>query len=377
MFEVILISFIIGLCSSAIMLTTFKHKTHKIEAISLLILSILFGMLFRYMSTTSLSKDTEYWGTRFERVEYYEPWDEYIYEECTQEVPCGTDANGNTITCSETYDCSYVEEHPAKYVKYDHLGNSYSTDRLEYTRLLRKNNNTKFTDLRRDYHSYDGDMYYTVWDKNYDNYEMITSIHSYENKTQVAPTVFQYVDVDTMDVNFYGLYDYPRYDRDKHYQPCLLGVSDPVAEHKLQILNGELGDKKQVRAYIIVFKNQPIAASTYQQSYWKGGNKNEVLITIGIDDDDNIKWSNVFSWSDKESFKIQIRDFIILNKKLNILKTIEYTKEQLLTDFERKEFSDFDYIEVEMTFNQYIGLFIANIILNIILSIIFIKNNFE
>ena len=375
MFEVILISLIISILTATVMLTMFKHKTHIIEAVCLIIISILFGMIFRYFSVTNLTKDQEYWGSKFVRVEYHEPWDEYIYKTCTRQYACGSDSNGNTTYCTESYDCSYVEQHSAKYIKYDHLDNTYFTSRDEYNRLKNKNSNSSYTDMHRDYHSYDGDMHYSVWDGDDKNYEMISSVHSYENKTQVSPTVFKYVEVDSLDISFYNLKEYPKVNGN-NYQPCILGYKDLAAEHRLQVLNGDLGNSKQVRVFITIFKDKPLSASTYQQSYWKGGNKNEVLVTIGIDKDSNVKWSNVFSWSDKESFKIHIRDFINTQQKINISEIVEYTYKDIQANFERKEFSDFDYIEVSMTSNQYIGLFICNIILNIILSIIFIKNNF-
>ena len=377
MFEVILISIGIVILSSIILLTIFNHKTHLIELLILLVVSVLFSIIFRYFSIDGLTKDSEYWSTRFEKIEYYEPWDEYIHETCTENYVCGTDSKGNTTYCTRTYDCSYVERHPSRYVKEDHLGNTYSASESEYLRLKNKMGNSSFVDLRRNYHSYDGDMYYTTYNNKLEDYECITSTHNYENKTQAVSNVFQYEDIDSLDIATFKLYDYPRVDGEKYYQPSLIGYDDPISEHTLQVINGELGNTKQVKVFVLVFRDMPITSANKQQSYWKGGNKNEVVVVINLDNNDKPTWCVPFSWSDKEEFKINIRNYVMSQDTINMRETVSYIGDQVDSRYVRKEFADFDYLEVGMTSKQTTWLLISNVILNIIASIIIVHNNLD
>ena len=54
----------------------------------------------------SNAADTEYLGSYVTRIRHYDAWNEYIHRTCTRTV--GSGKNQRT----ETYDCSYVENHP-------------------------------------------------------------------------------------------------------------------------------------------------------------------------------------------------------------------------------------------------------------------------
>jgi len=335
-------------------------------------MSVLVAIIFRYFAVDSLTKDVEYWGTRFERVEYHERWDEYIHQTCTRTCCC--DSKGNNCS-TETYDCSYVQNHPAKWIKVDHLNNGHYTSKSEYLRLKKKNGNSQFKDMRRDYHSVDGDMYYTMWNKDTITYECITTAHIYENKTQAVPNIFEYPDVDSLDISKYRLFTYPQIYR--HTQRSLLGYNDKKATKLLQILNGDLGNKKQVKVFILVYNNQPMKAANLQEALWKGGNKNEFIIPISIDDNSKPIWCLPFSWSEKELAKVNIRDYVMDQEKLDLSKIVDYSYKQIKKNYKRKEFTDFDYLEVKLTTSQYIWNIVISIILNFGLSMFVIHNAFQ
>ena len=87
-----------------------------------------------------------------------------------------------------------------------------------------------------------------------------------------------------------------------------------------------------------------------QKRHWGGGNKNEAIICIGIDDHNNIQWAGVFSWSKNETFKIEIRDYIEKHKRLDkntFLYIIDYSYKDLEKNFVRREFAEFSYLTVE------------------------------
>jgi len=114
-----------------------------------------------------------------------------------------------------------------------------------------------------------------------------------------------------------------------------------------------------------------------QEDYWEGGNKNEFVVTIGVNSKGKVTWCYPFSWSDDETPKIKIRNFVQKQKKrLDLVKTTSYIGEQL-QNFERKQFSDFAYLKVQPTKTQTIWAFVLTFILNIGLSIWIIVNEFN
>ncbi len=376
MFEVLIGSIMITAVTTAILFLFFKSKVVWWEIALLLAVSLIVGASFKWIATANMTKDYEYWGTRLDRVEYYEDWDEWIEETCSEECCCDAEGNGCVTTY---YDCSYREYHSAYWRKVEHLGNSHSITEQEYNRLRIKMGNTNFKDMHRDYYHDDGDMYYTKWNGQEKDYECITTKHTYENKTQAVKNVFNFEEVDTIDIKQYQLFSYPKESgKSRYYQKKILGYNDPVAEHQLQILNGELGSVKQLKTYILVFKNQPsVQTSLLQQALWKGGNKNEVVITVNIDDSGKPTWCKVFSWSEQENFKVHIRDFVMKQEKLNLTKVVKFSFKELKTNFVRKKFSDFDYLEVKLKPNQLMWSVIVSIIVNILISIFIVMNQYK
>tara|TARA_R110000772_G_scaffold20466_2_gene56693 strand:- start:17570 stop:18778 length:1209 start_codon:yes stop_codon:yes gene_type:complete len=379
MFEALIGSFFITLISSIILFLFFRHKVLWWEILILLGVSLIIGASFKGIATSGMTKDVEYWNTIFERVEYYEAWDEEVSCSHSYDCYCGTDEDGYECCCSTCYQHIYdVDDHSERFYKVDNHGNSYEISESEYLRLKEKMGNSTFKDLGRDYHSYDGDMYYTSYNGLEKDFETIVTEHRYENKPQVITNVFQYIEVDSFDLATYKLFEYPEPSgRSRYYQKNILGYEDSRAEHRLQILNGRLGHSKEVKVFVVVFRNQPMQAGNLQENYWKGGNKNEVVITINIDDNGKPTWCMPFSWSEKELFKINIRNFVMEQEKLDLTSVVNYSYKEIESNYERKKFSDFDYLEVKLTTNQMIWLVITSIIVNILLSIFIVMNDWE
>ena len=375
MFEALIGSFFVTLVSTLILMLFFKSKVLWWEILMLFAISLLIGAIFKWIATSGMTKDVEYWNTIFQRVEYYEDWDEWIEQTCSEECCCDEDG----LNCVTTYyDCSYRKYHPEYYRKVDHLGNSYSISESEYLRLKKKMGNSQFQDMNRDYYREDGDMYYTNYNGKLKDFECIVTSHTYENKPQAVPNIFKYTEVDSFDMATYKPFDYPKpTGKSRYYQKNLLGYDDPVAEHKLQILNGKLGHKKQVKVFILVYKNQPLHTANIQENYWKGGNKNEVIIPIGIDDNEKPTWCMPFSWSEKEEFKINIRNFVVSQDKLDLSSIVDYSYNQIEKGFVRRKFSEFEYLQVDLSTSQLMWLIFTSVIVNILVSIFIVHNQYE
>lgn len=361
----LLIPIIFGLVSIFI----FKKKITWWEPILTLGVCLILIVISKISIEKMLISDTEYWGSLTKEVRYEEDWDEYIHQTCTRTVSCGKDC-----TTTEIYDCSYVDYHPPKWYIITKDDGIITISKNEYLRIKNKFNNEQFKDLRRSYHSNDGDMYYSLWGGEIHTSEPVTTAHRYDNKTQVASSVFNYEELNKEEIEQYQLYDYSKI-TENHTQIPILGIDDSISNHLLDYYNGLLGRDKQLRIWILIFNDQPIEAGMKQEIYWKGGNKNEFVITLGLDGD-KIKWSHVFSWSEVETSKIKVRNFIMDQERLDLSNTINYVKDELQTNFVRKEFKDFDYLKIDPPFWSIILVYGVTIILSLIITIWSIKNNY-
>lgn len=323
---------------------------------------------------TSMTSDIEYWGNVAYEVEYEGAYDEYIHQTCTRTVSCG-----KNCTRTETYDCSYVEEYPPVWRIKDKNGNSVEITKNEYNRIKNKWGNEKKTGVHSESYTYDNGIYGSFWKGERELLECIVTKHIYENRVQAAHTVFDFQDVSDEEIEKYGIYNYPKI-YDGYKQIAILGKGDKTqkkAEKHMQILNAELGPKKEVKAFILLFKNKPKQAGIMQEAFWKGGNKNEFVLTIGIDDDNNIDWVYPFTWAEHSIVKIETREFVLSQNRLNLLEISNFLYDELNKNFVRKEFSEFNYLTVEPSTSSLIWSTIILIIITVGMVWWFVANNFD
>lgn len=366
---------LIPIIFTVILLLFFKRQVVISELITFIAVSFISVIIIKYIVANNGFRDTEYLAFKVAKAEYYEEWDEYVYETCTS-----TDADGNTTT----YDCSYVDEHPPSWRIITTSGLTIDVTKNYYEHLCRKFKVTPtFVDMHRYYHYTDGDMYYVKWDGSFDTKEPITLEHTYQNKVMYSRNVFNFPEVTKEDKEVYDLKDYPKvddyavsWDITNKY-PYLLGYNNTLINHKLNLYNSELGGKKQCILFVIVFKNKPESAALYQQAYWKNGNKNEYVLCIGVDGNDKIKWAKSFSWTEVHSLLIDIDKYVLKKETLDLDNIIDYTYTQLSTRFERKSFKDFDYLSVAPPTWAIITAYIVTFILCALLSWYFIANEIE
>jgi len=90
-------------------------------------------LLFNFLAEKNLTASEEYWTGYIVDTRYYEDWNEYIQQTCTETYACGSDANGNTTYCTRTYDCSYVDYHSEYWQMNDNNGISFRISKSKYT----------------------------------------------------------------------------------------------------------------------------------------------------------------------------------------------------------------------------------------------------
>ena len=354
------ISLIVPLIGAVILLLFYRDKITWWEVIAPIVACLLFTFLFKLTVETVQTSDSEWWGDLGVRAEYYEAWSTWVEETCTRSVPCGTDSKGNTQYCTETYDCSYCDDTPAKWYLVKSNGKKISISQDKYNELMQRwHSQPSFVELNRSINTHfscgqDGDMYYVSWNNDPLTSEPVSEEHSYENRIQAAHTAFDYPNVTPDDIKQYGLYDYPKLDG--YTQPAVLGLDKvqwiserdkDTLQKRLMFFNGLMGPRKQLKVWVLLFQDKPELSANMQEALWKGGNKNEVVICLGVSSHTNyLQWVKAFSWTPNRRLLVNIREDLMHSNVFSQSKIYSILSNDL-QQFERKHFKEFSYITVD------------------------------
>lgn len=341
------------------------------------------GMIlgFKTLGESAEVTDTEYWTGWVEKAEYYEHWNEKVacrhphYKTVTKTRPktktvsktrtVGAGKNARTETYTETVSDGTetyteqvqdgwehpfdVDDHPAYWQIHDNTGHTESISSSEFERLSHKFGSRQWVNLHRDYYSINGNKYVATFPGDDARLESTTHTHSYENRIQAntSSSIFKFRKLEPGEKEQFNIFDYPEVKG--HTCAHILGYNDPAAEQLLQVLNARLGKAKQIRVWITVYRNQPLEAAVVQESYWQGGNKNELVLAIGIDSADHVQWGYVYSWTPVETVKVECRNEILeqQGKKLDLSHLIHDIRPIIERKWERRHFKEFKYIDVE------------------------------
>lgn len=303
----------------------------------------------KFLVEVGMTADTEYWGGWVMRAEHYEAWNERVscrHPRMVSETYTTTDSKGRTVTRTRMVQRGWlhaydVDDHDEYWQLRASTNDTERISQAEFNRLVGRFGNRKFVDLHRNYHTVDGDKYVTEWPGDDPTLEAFTAKRSYENRVAVSDSVFNFPEVDPGD---FGLFEYPPVAGGR--QRCLLGHADADAARKIDLINARLGAKKQVRCFVLVFPGKPLQAAVDQESYWKGGNKNEFVTCVGTDGAGAVSWAYVFSWSEAEQLKVEARNVLVGQGALDLGAYLDWLRPALDERFVRKPFADFSYLTV-------------------------------
>jgi hypothetical protein len=337
--------------------------------------SVVFILLAKALVQTVQTSDTEYWGGWAVRAEYYEPWNERV--SCSH---AKYDKDGKFEGYEHSYDVDY---HPAFWQIVDSNGIEVRIDSGNFEALSRRWNSRQFVDLRRNYHTEDGDKYVATFPGDDALLEPITTMHRWENRVQASNSVFRYPNVDSKTQLQYKLFQYPKLNG--YLQQSILGDGGPTlggANRRLEVLNARMGRDKKLRMYILVFKNQPMQASIEQEALWQGGNKNEFVLTIGVDNDYKVQWARAISWTPVESLKVEAREFIgetftDKDQPLDLHVVVDWMATSLGSQWQKKDFREYDYLAVEPPTWAVVLVFILTIAVNVGVCFWVIGNEYD
>lgn len=349
---------LIPLCISGICLYFFKDKLTWWEIGLPTLSSVVLIFILKAIAIHSLTSDTCYHGSIITSARYYESWSTYVHQTCTRTCCC--DSKGENCG-TETYDCSYCDDNSAYWEAYDNIGNSFRITQSYYNQLKsRWHSNESFIDMNRSINysfgcGKDGDAYGIRWDNNIQTSEPATVDVSYTNKVQTAKNAFFYESISDSNAIKEKLYKYP--DLNGYKQECIIGLSkmnipnnrkDSITK-LFNFFNGFYGSKIHLRLFICLYYNKSVMIADKQESYWVGGNRNELTVCVGIDSLTNkLQWVKAFSWCDNKRIEVDCREDIMNLGTLDLFKVYGIVANTTEKNYKPKDFKEFDYLTVEL-----------------------------
>ena len=353
----------------------FARSMHYGEYAVLFMVPLLCIVIGKGCSVSSQTKDSETWNNYGTRAEYFEDWNERVSCKHPQ-YSTSTDSKGNTTRTytgdAHSYDVNYHSEY---WQLKDNSGSSRRIKRSKFEEICKLWKMKKFADLSRRYHNNDGDKYYSDYTKIFEDTVPVTTQHTYKNKIQASKSVFNFDEVMPDTIKQYKLVGYPT-QTTFDYNP-IIGWSDWKASEYLQKQNSLVGSRRQLHMLLLVFIDQPYTAAAYQEAYWKGGNKNEFIVCVGVDKQKNIKWTKVISWTTAETLKVVTESKIKEMKTFDCMAVVKYMADTIPKSFRRREFAEFDYLTVQPTMKAVIWTFVVTLLVTIGISIFSVMNNLD
>lgn len=176
--------------------------------------------------------------------------------------------------------------------------------------------------------------------------------HEFTNYIKAAPdSLFNAMAEKQLKEQYAGkLPEYPGQVYDYHYANRVLsvgvGIPDIAAWNQdLAMYLRKLGPLKQANVIVVFVNDSNPQFAQALRAQWLGGKKNDVVVVVGTTAYPKIDWVTVFSWTDKEIFKVQLRDALLDLKTAERGPMLKVINDQVLAGFVRKPMADFAYLK--------------------------------
>jgi hypothetical protein len=359
------------LCLGVIVLVLeFLFNRNWIRAAIVIIAAFALSGITFIADINSQITDTEIWSGTVVEWEHVEEWDEWH----PPSESCSTDSNGKR-SCTTTP--GYYEHHNAT--------NSIKTSDEGWISVEQAPEGKSFND------EWPNDD--TILKKHWPKGTPTASNHKYINKVNASYSIYKHEEINIED--YPDLPPYPDKVRDKFFLDRIYGnvPNKDKANELLSMHNSRLnemipdtekpGKQRSWKQVNIIFVNVgPNKTEDYGfalQDSWEGGNKNDFVVSFSMNDDGTLNWVYPFSWSEVELLKLEVRDYMMDLKKIDdFTLVIDEVAKKVEDKFERKQFADFDYLQVSissgaLTFIWFLNLF--GLIVNIVLTVVEKRNS--
>lgn len=157
---------------------------------------------------------------------------------------------------------------------------------------------------------------------------------------------------------------YPGEVHDLHYVNRVLaaGVTVPDLDawnKDLAMRLRPLGPSKQANWVVLITKSADQAFADAVRVKWLGGKKNDIVVVLGAPEFPKLSWVRVLSWTDRELFKVELRDDLVKLDTVDREGVLGLLEQHTKTSFVRKSMKDFEYLANEIRPPTWLIVFIA------------------
>lgn len=364
---------LIPVVACLILFLFFRKETTPWEYLVVIVGSILITLLGREVIKAIKIHDFKMVSEYVVSIRYYESWNEYVHRTCSRTVKVGKS------TVVQTYDCSYVRNHPEIWELITKSGNTRSIPKetYEYYKKL-WGGDESFIDMNRRYHTKDGDAY----EANFDGIPEHALVDSrqviYRNYFKLQGNLYSIDKLPKHTIDSLGLPEYPTniyrlnsgiwtYDRNP-----VIGLKRYDNEiRSLQYLNAQ---DPTMNVIIVYTHHTPFFAQALER-YWEKGKSNDVVFVIGLGNRNQKTWVRSFSWSPEPRLESTVKRKIKTGTPTEIRDLVykSWSKDEWIP----RDFSEYNYIHVDLSSGDYAWIFWINLVLVLGICVWVIRNEFK
>jgi len=295
------------------------------------------------------------------KVLHYFPWVERVVDRETR-----YDQNGH----SYTVEVERFVKHPDEYYEVYNISYQPSISGYEFDRMCdRWGTGMYYFDTNHHNCVSGGGGEACDWDGNEDSTYTATITHRYNNPLVKSNSLFRNGFISKKKAKELGLFKYPDARGSREQMVILVHEDVAIPEDfdsalaELQRLNAFCGDVYEIHVFILLFPaDKGIEIASQQRDFWKGLNKNELVVCLGVNDQ-KVQWSEAMSWLDNKTLELKIRSYFIDNPVLGLTQFVTWLRSNL-EYWKRKEFKDFDYLKKGKPSRNYWILLIISIVIS-------------
>lgn len=186
--------------------------------------------------------------------------------------------------------------------------------------------------------------------------EPYTVAVDYENRTQATPGLFRFGE---FEVAGQPVVDRPA--RCGLAVPAFIGPLGVDEQHALTALNARTSEQPGApRVVVVLFQGGTVATGQAQESHWKGGKRNELVVTVGLGPDRAVLWCWAFSWTPAQTLVAELRNRITAQTRLDLMPVLAWLREELPRSWRERDFAEYSYLVVPPpTWAIVLGLLLA------------------
>lgn len=116
----------------------------------------------------------------------------------------------------------------------------------------------------------------------------------------------------------------------------------------ISIILRDLGPAKQANIIVLFVNTNDESYVHALEGKWIGGKKNDIIVILGVTQYPKIDFVAISSWTDKQLFKVELRDAINAIGQVDRPQIIKVIHDNTLTSFSRKRMRDFEYLKSQI-----------------------------